>query len=250
MFDSLLDDRTRRRPFGAVAILVSALAHVAVGTTLVVLAMWQLDKLAPESRPLVLVTPPDPTAHARPPQAAAPPPAVRAATTTERRRARPLTQPSDQAGADEPTAIGPASDGDGDGIPSIHGGDDDCLTCSDGLPGDGDLPPETSPKEPPVVAPHLLAGNRIAGNDRIVPPEPVRLAMRRADQSQVVAVIKMCLASDGRVRSLEAISSSGYPQYDAEILREMRAWRYRPYEVDGAPVPVCTAVTFVFRLQR
>jgi TonB family protein len=104
--------------------------------------------------------------------------------------------------------------------------------------------------EPQVVPPHLLSGRRIGGDDRIAAPDAVRLAMVRADEAQLLASIKMCLARDGRVRDLTVLRSSGYPEYDAELLRQMRRWRYEPYQVSGEPVPVCTAVTFIYRLRR
>jgi hypothetical protein len=29
----------------------------------------------------------------------------------------------------------------------------------------------------------------------------------------------------------------------------MRKWKYRPFKVDGTPVPVCTSVTFIYSMQ-
>jgi hypothetical protein len=33
-------------------------------------------------------------------------------------------------------------------------------------------------------------------------------------------------------------------------MREMRQWAYRPYLINGKPVPVCTAVTFIYSQQQ
>jgi hypothetical protein len=43
---------------------------------------------------------------------------------------------------------------------------------------------------------------------------------------------------------------TGYREYDEEILNAIDAWRYEPYRVLDRPVPVCTAVTFVYRPER
>ena len=39
-------------------------------------------------------------------------------------------------------------------------------------------------------------------------------------------------------------------QINARLLERMRAWRYRPYRTtDGEAVPICTAVTFIYRVR-
>jgi hypothetical protein len=38
----------------------------------------------------------------------------------------------------------------------------------------------------------------------------------------------------------------GSAAYDRKIERELYGWKYRLFTVDGEPVPVCTAVTFVY----
>lgn len=54
-----------------------------------------------------------------------------------------------------------------------------------------------------------------------------------------------------RAASLPVVDAAGdapgVAAYDAKIAAELAKWRYSPYEVDGKPVPVCTAVTFSYR---
>ena len=85
---------------------------------------------------------------------------------------------------------------------------------------------------------------------RITPPYADKLHMVRSDKSQLIAVVQMCLNKRGTVAQLRLIKTSGYPGHDAKLLRLMRAWTYRPYEVNGRAVPVCTTVTFVYRQTR
>ena len=46
---------------------------------------------------------------------------------------------------------------------------------------------------------------------------------------------------------MRQLKSTGYPGYDQTLQNAILAWQFRPYEVDGKPVPVCTAVTFVYK---
>lgn len=50
----------------------------------------------------------------------------------------------------------------------------------------------------------------------------------------------------GAVGSVTQLKSTGFPAYDAKIIREMKQWGYKPYLVNGKAVPVCTAVTFIY----
>jgi len=43
------------------------------------------------------------------------------------------------------------------------------------------------------------------------------------------------------------LKSTGFPAYDSKIQTKIRGeWRYKPYNVNGKAVPVCTAVTFIY----
>jgi TonB family protein len=101
-----------------------------------------------------------------------------------------------------------------------------------------------------VVRPGLIEGQRIKGDPQIGAPPGVRVDMVRAGQAQVRATVKMCIDRRGQIASLKLLTSTGHPAYDRHLLEEMRAWQYRPYRLEtGEAVPVCTAVTFIYRLE-
>jgi hypothetical protein len=96
------------------------------------------------------------------------------------------------------------------------------------------------------VAPTVLETTRIRGNKVIVPDETTKKEMLRVDKRQVVGSWKMCLDETGAVAEVTRIKSTGFEAYDKRISSEMRTWAYRPYVIDGKPVRVCTAITFIY----
>jgi TonB family protein len=74
-------------------------------------------------------------------------------------------------------------------------------------------------------------------------------ALIERHQVAVHAVIKLCVDATGKVARVILLKSSGYPAYDEKIVTETKGWKYKPYVVDGKPVPVCTALTFIYSLE-
>lgn len=99
---------------------------------------------------------------------------------------------------------------------------------------------------PQTVPPTLLEANRISGNKNIVPDAVTQTAIAQSGKSKLVASYKLCLDARGAIAAVSVLKSSGFQAYDAKIVREMRLWTYKPYVVNGKPVPVCTAVTFIY----
>lgn len=79
-----------------------------------------------------------------------------------------------------------------------------------------------------------------------MPDDFVKRAMQSAGETRVIASAKLCIDTAGEVSEVRILKSSGYPSYDETIVSEMNQWAYRPYEIDGKPVAVCTAVTFIY----
>ncbi len=129
--------------------------------------------------------------------------------------------------------------------------DDDDLVVVGGLIG-GPLPspPPAPPMPPQSVPPSLLESLRIAGSKRIVPDANVKADIRASGKTKVVASMKLCLDERGNVSSVAQLKSSGFPAYDRKLTTEMRSWLYRPYKINGRPVAVCTAVTFIYDATR
>lgn len=103
------------------------------------------------------------------------------------------------------------------------------------------------PAPPRVVAPKMLEAYRISGEAAIVPDDLTKLEIQKAGVAQVIGSFKLCLDTRGAVVRVQTLKTSGFEAYDQKLIRGMRKWRYRPYLDDGKPVPVCTAVTFVYK---
>jgi hypothetical protein len=121
-----------------------------------------------------------------------------------------------------------------------------------------DAPPPQPPAAPAhptltkngerIVAPSLLEGLRIAGDKSIPPPDDVKAQM--SSPGPIKASFKLCLADTGEPSDVVMLRSSGFPTWDEKIARELHTWKYRPYQHDGQPLAVCTAITFVFSQRR
>jgi TonB family protein len=122
--------------------------------------------------------------------------------------------------------------------------------CDDGARAGGDGCSSACRHEVAIVPAKMIEGYRVAGDPQIQPPDAVRVQMVQEQQRQAAGTIRMCLARDGSVASLRVLQSTGYAAYDDRLTAGMRGWRYKPYRLaaGGNAVPVCTAVTFVFRL--
>jgi hypothetical protein len=107
-------------------------------------------------------------------------------------------------------------------------------------------PPPSSSPSPQTVAPGLLEGYRISGDKHIVPDDATKVQIQQSGNEKIVTSYKLCLDPQGAVTSVTLLKSSGFPAYNAKIMSQMWQWRYRPYQVDGKDVPVCTAVTFIY----
>ena len=78
-----------------------------------------------------------------------------------------------------------------------------------------------------------------------MPPNNAKAGVPPKDK--IVGSFKLCVDVDGKVSNVTRLKSTGFEAYDKKILTEMRTnWAYRPYQVNGKTVPVCTAVTFIY----
>lgn len=113
-------------------------------------------------------------------------------------------------------------------------------------------PPRRLPRPPEIsktgrvvfnVRPAELEPLRLTGTKLVVPDDVDKVELHG---KRLVGSFKLCLGEDGRYEQGTLLKSTGVPGYDAKIASAMMAWTYRPYLVDGVPVPVCTAVTFIY----
>ena len=110
-------------------------------------------------------------------------------------------------------------------------------------------PPPSRGRHPTVVftqSSRFMQGKRIAGERTIVPDDLTKVAIERAGQRQIQGTFRVCIDDTGGVESVLPMRSTGFADYDRKLIGGIRTWRYSPYSIDGQPVPVCTAVTFVY----
>jgi hypothetical protein len=98
-----------------------------------------------------------------------------------------------------------------------------------------------------MVAPTALEADRIQGSITIVPDDIDKHRMAEHGLTRIIATMKLCLTATGEPRSVEVLRSSGLPGYDEKLRKRITAeWRYKPFEINGTPQPVCSAVTFIY----
>jgi TonB family protein len=163
-----------------------------------------------------------------------------------------VTQP---LAAPDPTTAAPSTSDGSDGSPSNTPGSPGGNPFSVGGPGipdgDGDgPPPPPKPVAPRAVSEATLDALRIAGDARPPLPASVKVDLMNKHERQVTAAVRLCLDTSGNPSTIDLQKSTGYPAADDTILRAMSGWRYRPYELGGEAVPVCTAVVFVYIMDK
>jgi hypothetical protein len=115
------------------------------------------------------------------------------------------------------------------------------------------LPMPPAPRQPgkrePIVfaaGTKLVEGKRIYGTKTIRPDTETAKAMYRAHRDRTKGTFRVCLDETGHVASVLPAASTGYANYDRELMAGMQQWIYSPFSIDGQPAPVCTAVTFIY----
>ena len=256
-------------------IAVSGVAHLAVGVGLFVSGVWHLERVHADpvhheiTVPLLLpessggrVSGADVKITPKPHRT--------------KDRVQPVTKPVDPTPPDpnEGTTTGP---GKGPGDPNNlstctencgeakaaapvcgNGSVEATEQCDDGntLDGDGcsstcriEVPP---PKPKPAIAsvqPSVLQGLRVSGETQLHPSEATQSSMIRSGKSRASGTVRVCISTDGDVASATMAKPTTYDEYDATILAAVKNWRYRPYTLEGTPVPACSFVTFHYMIQ-
>jgi protein TonB len=243
MFDNYVGARLARRSvWVTVVIIVSISLHAAVGAALIVRGFWVIEKLEPPDTELALGAPPPPPP---PPPAGSSKPktdikkTVKKVKETVQPDESKKPDPADSESEDEGVEGGVEGGVAGGVVGGVLGGVEGGV-----LGGVGEQPAKV--EEPKIVPQVALESKRIAGEKDIQPPNDVATAISRAGKG-VVGVVKMCLTAGGTVQKLSMLKSTGHAAYDSKIKSKMREWRYRPFQVNGKAIPVCTSVTFIYR---
>lgn len=228
--------------------------HLAVVAGFFVAGLWKLEKLDAERRPIDIAVAPQPTPAASGSPAAAP-------TTFTRKKPKVVTKELVQPEKDvtaRPSATtaldtggtGGTGSGAGSGSGTVPTGTGECVGDHCGEPTTEKTEPKIPPKkqDPVFVPPSVFKAIRTSGQTQIQPPPNVRTSIQRDGKSKVMATFKICIDAQGEVASITKLQSSGYDGYDHALEAGIGDWRYRPYEVGGRKVAVCSAVTFIYTL--
>jgi hypothetical protein len=100
--------------------------------------------------------------------------------------------------------------------------------------------------KPAIIPPLSFESYQIAGERNIFPDDVTKAEIARAGTQRIMIPVKVCMDTTGRVDVAELIKGTGFPAYDAKLVAGVLTWRYRPYLVNGTPVPVCSIVQFVY----
>ncbi len=108
-------------------------------------------------------------------------------------------------------------------------------------------PPPPPADRPQLVPPTMLEGSRIAGEKAIAPDDATKIDIARGQKTKVVGSFKLCVDVAGAINTVSQLKSTGFAAYDGKIIHTIRTtWKYKPYQLNGRAVPVCTAVTFIY----
>lgn len=110
-----------------------------------------------------------------------------------------------------------------------------------------EAPPEPPPAKPAGPMTLTLTGELALACPTRTPPKYPALSQRAGESGQVV--LRVELASDGRVDAARIATSSGYKRLDEAALNAVKSWRCDPPLRDGQPVRAVALQPFKFNLE-
>ena len=235
-----------------IIILASVALHAGLVFAFLVAGLWRIERVEAGrlsvSIGVPLPPPPAPSGGASP---------TKAPTITRKKIVHVLTQreehPADTKPVETVTTTPGTGDGSGSGSGDGSGDSTDTGTCTENCGpggGSGSAAPIVEKKQTQtMVPPTVLRGMRIAGETQIHPSDVVKTAMLHEGHERSTAVFKTCVGPAGEVTSVSMLKSSGYAEYDGELVAALRDWRYKPYQIGGEAVPVCGIVTFIYEIK-
>lgn len=248
MFENFEDFKNRKMPGWVIPVLgVAVAAHVIFVIGLVIKEMWAAPLLDVPTTGVDLAIAPPPPPPPPPPKAGKrletqkeiKPKKIKITETVQPIKPEDKPPETTESSGDEAGEEGGEEGGVEGGVAGgVVGG---VLT---------EAPPPPPPPPPPQVqnvAPTALEASRISGEKNITPDDVTRTEIQRSGKNQLMVPVKICLDTSGKITSVKIMKSSGFPAYDAKLMREINKWRYRPLMVNGKASPVCSAVQFIYR---
>jgi len=237
----------RKMPKWAAPLLTGAVIfHIGLFLSMWIKTIWDIEQLDRPKTTIDLAVAPPPLPPPPPPKGGAKPHDVQ--ITPKKIKVKDIVQPV-KIEKQEVKEIDDKGDPNGEEggveggvVGGVVGGD------LNGVMGAPPPPPPPPPPAPPQnVPPTMLEGSRIAGEKMITPDDVTKTEINRSGKSRIIGSFKLCLTVDGAISSVNMLKSTGFPAYDNKILSTIKgSWLYKPYNVNGKAVPVCTAVTFVY----
>ena len=86
----------------------------------------------------------------------------------------------------------------------------------------------------------------VEGTHLISPDAEDKTRIAKAGSPRIYAAIDVCFNATGTVTSVELLSRSGLPHYDAKLLAAARLWRFEPVVEGGRPIASCSIAKFVY----
>jgi protein TonB len=240
VFEGVLGHRDRRPTLRKrVALTASAALHATALAVGIVYSFWHVEELSPPALAVTLhlgVVPPPP-----------PPPPPKKSTNKPKTKpglkSETLIQPKAQQVRPEPEEKPNETEESDEGVVGGEAGG-----VKGGVIGGviGGVPPPPPPKDtgpkilPPQLARGLLLIDPSLEQYRVkVPPAMESL------QFNFTARLRICVSELGAVTQVQVLKGAD-PAIDPQFPRVIGRWRYRPYTVDGRPVPWCTLLDYQF----
>lgn len=96
-----------------------------------------------------------------------------------------------------------------------------------------------------VVSPAAI--KRLVGTGQIQPEDLDKTFIMQHGLSRIVVAYLFCIDGAGNVAGVRKIRGSVLERYDAQLGNAILGWKYKPFLVDGKPMPVCSGVTFIYQ---
>jgi protein TonB len=251
-FEQFLNQKQDRKNRGKWRVLTYALSltlHGAVLVGLLVRSFWYVEELEPKAVAITMAMripppPPPPAPAARKVEAEHPKVAV--VRPKRDKLVQPVEpKPDPVAKTDEPEEAAEA--GEVGGVPGgVEGG------VAGGVETAAAAPPPPPPPKPVEMAPIMLppaigTGQRLSDlNDpRFRPGLPPAL---NRNGMVVWGLFRICVATNGRVKEVKVLKSAD-ALVDQTWSQIIARWEYRPYSIEGRPIPFCHAARIEVRAQ-
>lgn len=100
----------------------------------------------------------------------------------------------------------------------------------------------TSSSPLPTVAPNVIAGSRIGGQDPKYPQKA------KWNGIQGTVTLRAIISKSGDITNLRILS--GPPQFWQSAYDSVKTWKYRPYSLNGKPANVQTMITVIYTMDN